>query len=146
MNLVEIGKDQSPLRVPAAGLAATRCCTRMPAVFAWRVACTRRSTLSPGDISQRRRMSGCSFMPMLLPSRRATNRNQPIRFISTLIYYSIYAAMHDHVSKGVIKFSVNGFGSTCSWRTNLLRNALIQLDLISESHLFSRPPVFPAAL
>ena len=33
------------------------------------------------------------------------NRNQPIRFISTLIYYSIYAALHwnQHVSKGVLR-------------------------------------------
>jgi glycosyltransferase involved in cell wall biosynthesis len=36
---------------------------------------------------------------------RGYNRRQPVRFISTLIYYSLYAALHwnHHVSKGMIR-------------------------------------------
>ncbi len=41
---------------------------------------------------------------------KGLNRHQPVRFMATLIYYSIYAALHwnQHVSKGMI-------GVFCEW-------------------------------
>jgi hypothetical protein len=85
-------------------LAATRLHKEARSI-AWRVAChTEINTFTRRHLSKTPDEWLFIYAHAIAESK-GYNRNQPIRFISTLIYYSIYAAMHwnNHVSKGVVK-------------------------------------------